>query len=1360
MASGPDFAARLVPYVPLLALEWLEGSPEVVHRRVEGTVLFVDVSGFTALTERLAARGKVGAEEITDVIESAFTELLGVAAAYGADLLKWGGDASVLFFAEPCSAERACRAAALMSRTMVRVGRLRTSAGRVNLGVSIGAHSGGFDFYLLGSRHRELVVTGPAATVTARMEGIAEAGEVIVSPDTARRLPPGVLGPPKRGGVVLRDAPEADELPLRSAPALSHAVAVSLLPAETRDHLLGGGEQAEHRQATIAFIEFSGVDDLSLRDGPRAVADVLEPLVESVTESAARRGVSFHGTDIGPDGGKLIVLGGVPVLRGNDAERVLSCVKDIVADRRADSPLRLRAGVNGGRVFVSSHAVGLGSRRIFAIAGDSVNLAARVMGQALPGQVLATESVLIRAGHVFETEGLPPFEVKGKAEPVVASVVGTPRDSALHDVGKEVPFVGREAELRELLSLADRAAGGAGAVVEIIGSPGIGKSRLATEAIERWALDTLRVACEEYGSATPYLPFRRVFRRLLGMAEDAPHDLVVAELRRAVSGRLGDLEPFLPLLAGLIGASLPPTPEVEALEPRFRRSRLELCALQLLRLFVSRPSALVIEDAHAIDAASASLLGRVALEAAELPLLVVLTGAPRARELLPEHSRSVVIDLAPLDPQSSTLLVAAATEAELAPAQVDAIVTRSEGNPLFLRELARTAGDVADAEGLPESLEPLLAAEIDLLAPLDRQVLRAASVLGGHFDPELLPDLLEGTGIVAAATQALDPVAKLKLKVEEAVWARLSAFVLPTAHGRRFAHALMRDAAYEGLSFKRRRELHARAARAIEARASTPEEGADLLSLHWLEAEEYEQAWNYSRIAGERARALWANADAVTCFTRALEAARHLSRLDPGEVSSVAEALGDACELSARYEAARDAYARSRRLAASAVDRARLLRKTGVLYERQGRYRQALSCHTRGRRLLVADDEAARRELCELDLASAGLYSRQGRYRACRQFATRAATEAVRAGHRSGLAHALYLQHLLSVYLGGPDDELGYRALGIFEELSDLLGQGNALNNLGIGAYFRGEWERALELYERSRDARARAGDVVGAATEENNIAEILSDRGDTDAARPLLEAARSTWQAAGYRVGTALATANLGRLEARVGDTARGRRLLEEALAEFREIRSHVMCVETEVRLAETTLLEGNFSAAVTMSRELLETLSGRAGVEQVEVSTLRVLATASALIQACRNLGSTDRRDTGEPGGECAAALPGEYAAVLPGAPADAPASNEARLFEQAIGNATAIGASYELALCLYARAISCSPASPARPAGAVPASGAAIADLRHAEEIFDRLGVRQAVITWSTAPTGAPIIARGPSSRAIVAGHARRP
>ena len=320
-------AETLAPYVPRLALEWLAGSPEATYRRLEGTLLFVDVSGFTALTERLAARGKVGAEEITDVIGSVFTDMLGVAARYGADLLKWGGDASLLFFSEPGSPSRACRAAVLMSQMMGRIGRLRTSVGRVSLGVSIGAHSGGFDLYLTGGYHRELVVTGPAATVTARMETIAEAGEVIVSADTARRLDSDVLGDEKLEGVRLSKAPDAEESPVRGLHELVDIDVASLLPTETRARLLGGGEQAEHRQATVAFVEYSGVDALSRLQGAEAVTAHLDRLVRVAEEAAERHGASFHGTDIGPDGGKMILLGGVPVLRGNDAERVLRATR-------------------------------------------------------------------------------------------------------------------------------------------------------------------------------------------------------------------------------------------------------------------------------------------------------------------------------------------------------------------------------------------------------------------------------------------------------------------------------------------------------------------------------------------------------------------------------------------------------------------------------------------------------------------------------------------------------------------------------------------------------------------------------------------------------------------------------------------------------------------------------------------------------------------------------------------------------------------------------------------------------------------------------------------------------------------------
>ena len=174
--------------------------------------------------------------------------------------------------------------------------------------------------------------------------------------------------------------------------------------------------------------------------------------------------------------------------------------------------------------------------------------------------------------------------------------------------------------------------------------------------------------------------------------------------------------------------------------------------------------------------------------------------------------------------------------------------------------------------------------------------------------------------------------------------------------------------------------------------------------------------------------------------------------------------------------------------------------------------------------------------------------------------------------------HALYLQHMMSVYLGDPSDRLAHEALEIFEGIGDLVGQGNVLNNLGISSYYRGQWSEALEFYERSAAVRLRSGDVVGAATEDNNVGEILSDQGEYDEARSLFESARAAWLAAGYKVGIAFATSNLGRLAARAGDLVVGRQLLEEALAQFKEINSPIFVAETELRLVECGVLEGEF--------------------------------------------------------------------------------------------------------------------------------------------------------------------------------------
>jgi tetratricopeptide (TPR) repeat protein len=297
---------------------------------------------------------------------------------------------------------------------------------------------------------------------------------------------------------------------------------------------------------------------------------------------------------------------------------------------------------------------------------------------------------------------------------------------------------------------------------------------------------------------------------------------------------------------------------------------------------------------------------------------------------------------------------------------------------------------------------------------------------------------------------------------------------------------------------------------------------------------------------------------------------------------------------------------------ANGVDRARVLRKTGVLNEREGRYSQALRCYTDALGRLLSHGGDANVERCELALAKAGVLHRQWRLRDSAVAAEVAGEVALQAGYRGGLAHSLYLRHINSVYLNEPNDTLAYQALEIFVEIGDLVGQGNALNNLGISAYYRGAWGEALQHYGASRDARERTGDLVGAATEENNIGEILSDQGRYDEARARFKAAELSWRGARYRIGEALVASNFGRLAARTGNTVEGGELLARAHAVFGSIHAGTYVDETEVRLLECALLGGESQRAASSGTALAARFAGRAGYERLYAITLRLVGTA----------------------------------------------------------------------------------------------------------------------------------------------------
>jgi tetratricopeptide (TPR) repeat protein len=232
--------------------------------------------------------------------------------------------------------------------------------------------------------------------------------------------------------------------------------------------------------------------------------------------------------------------------------------------------------------------------------------------------------------------------------------------------------------------------------------------------------------------------------------------------------------------------------------------------------------------------------------------------------------------------------------------------------------------------------------------------------------------------------------------------------------------------------------------------------------------------------------------------------------------------------------------------------------------------------------------------------------------------------EAERGNDRAGIAHAYYLLDHAYTFIGGGESQR-YRmlALPIYEELGDLVGQANVLNNLGVAAYIEGRWLEALDFYVRSRGARDRAGDVVGAATAANNIAEILSDQGRLDEAGALLADALRVWRAARYPVGIALATSNLGRLAARAGRFEEARRLLDDALEAFRRIGAGSFAFETEARIAELLV----FMVRPVEAMDILQPLLRRMEDEHIEALP-SVSAAGAWLLRLQATIAIADRR------------------------------------------------------------------------------------------------------------------------------------
>lgn len=1170
--------------MPTLAAE-MATEPGNRHIAVSGSMLSADISGFTALSERLASKGRAGAEELTDLINTCFEALIGAAERHGGEVLKFGGDAILVLFRSADHPVRAATAGIEMQQALGRLGRAR----RAKLTMTVGVHNGDFDLYLAGSGHRELLVTGRHATEVIRLEGEAAQGETRISASLAAELPEDLFDPLVAGDfLLLGPIPGLEPIAPPTPPPTDYHRLVTPNVAKELSAIdqLGG----EHRVAATGFVLVQGVRALVAAQGFDGTTEAFGHLVDQIYAICDGYDVTPLHTDVAEDGLKFVLCAGAPVNVGSIADGLALAACEIAT---IDSPLILRQGLQIGRCFAGF--LGAAHRRAYTLMGDAVNTAARMLGPAGDRDVVAVQDLTDITRTLFRTEALPPLKVKGKSEPITAhKVLGPSSDVRTgRDLG---PLIGRDAESELISDVVARRHG----VVEFVGTAGMGKTRLMghaeVSAIEA-GFAVFRSGSNPYATAKPYGVVASTLERVLDLDHSLDPVRAGNRLRDRIEQAAPELLPSLEALAIPLGAEVPNSGQFEGLDAKYQREMVHRSISDLVRTLHPHGLVLIIEDLHWIDDASADALSYLARRVEDHNLVIFATRRPEgifAFDAEVEHVSS--IELAVLSAEAIQEIANRSASRALSDHELQSVVRRAAGNPLFAVEVAAA---IADTEGgeIPDSVESVIAGRLDRATPHARQILRVLAVWGDEFELSAVEPLMRELDI-AADVRSLDVDGIIEER-SPGVWG--------------FTHALHREVAYEGLPYKRRKQFHRAIGSHLEAEAADPLAIAPILSVHYDRGGQHDRAWLYCREAGDQAQKQLAQVEALDAYRRALNAGRHVD-IPNAELADTAIKLGDSAEHAGEYEAARWAYKRARKLVPP-QDRAYLstFRKLGQLDEREGRYARAQRWYRRGMKAaLEVQPRPDRGEWLLLTIAMAGTEFRRGRVRQAWDLAKPLAED--KRAPALVRMRACYLLQLTGTYLNHEEaPRYGELGLELVDVVRDAVLHGNLVNNLGIAEYFGGRWDAAADLYEETYRLAEGAGDVLGAVLALNNLGEIRSDQLRFSEARRFFDDGLRRAKAANAALSIYVLEANRGRLATRLGEFDEAELLLTTALVGFTEIESASFVLDTEIRMTELLAARGDWAEADAEAARLLLAAAERGAGAAETVPLIRIRAAAA---------------------------------------------------------------------------------------------------------------------------------------------------
>ncbi len=878
---------------------------------VQGSLLFADVSGFTALSERLGALGLEGAECLTNIMNDYFETMVEILAWSGGILLKFAGDATLVYFPEQRKgrqAEWAVRAGMRMLRAISKFSNIETPSETVNLQMKIGIATGKFLSASIGSAERmEYAILGEAVSQTMTAEGAATGGgQLIINEATVEHLgesfsikeqSPGFflvdhcdhreLGDFEisaqrrrgRGGVPLDTDPQAIleqiELTLEQIRALRPYLAPELVERIIA-HAKERRFESELRLTVVMFCNFVGPERLLTiwgNKGTRKVTNLLSGYFSAMNDVIARYGGIISRIDPYSKGTKLLALFGAPVshqddpLRAVRAATMMNLALEKLNERWMgkfarhlpddfEGPLiQHRIGITEGETFAG--LVGSSTRREYTVMGDDVNLSARLMGAAAPGQILINQPVYESVADFFFSTTLTPIKVKGKRKPIAIYQIEGPRnDTLLNRIHQRERLIGRDEVLGRGKEILRQVLNGECRAVTIQGPAGSGKSHFADTLI-REALasgaQALVYQCNSYNADIAYAGWGGLLRSLAGISAIDPVVLHQEKLHRLVS-EAGLHEQVAQSLGTLMGLDLSDQPRGRQETPaqgqsnlfdnliqeggmhrRARSSNLlaqleqkssrvtsrtgyhvpvkfnprdqEMIAQALASLLkavaADSPVVIFFEDAHWLDRSSRALLSALEQKLATQPILMIL--AQRGGE---DQARvGQTIKLAPLELDGTNEMVSNILVSELA----RLIHKQSNGSPLFIKEITHwvrqqwqiSLADIKKALQTSDFLRNLVFSNLENLPEKQREIVRVGSVIGDQFRVGELQSLLPSSYDSVTLYNDLR-------ELVEARFLTLSEAGVDPQYA--FQQKLVRDILYNSLPFARRRELHAQIA--------------------------------------------------------------------------------------------------------------------------------------------------------------------------------------------------------------------------------------------------------------------------------------------------------------------------------------------------------------------------------------------------------------------------------------------------------------------------------------------------------------------------------------------------------------------